>query len=680
AATFNIIVGSHVWVEDSSTLAWIDGKVTQINGQEVHILTSHKIVVKDVIKVFPKDTEAPPRDVDDMTQLLYLHEPGVLQNLTTRYELKKIYTYAGNILTAINPFESLPHLYNTTMMEQYKGATFGELSPHVFAVADVAYREMINKGTSSSILVSGESSSGKTETAKMLMKYLAYIGGRPEVERCTVEQKILDSNPVLEAFGNAKIVNNNNSSRFGKFVRIQFGQSRSISGATIETCLLEKSRVCHISNGERNYHIFYRLCAAPPEVQEKYNLGSPKSFHYLKQSDCYELDGVNDADEYLGTRKAMDIVGISEDGQVVAAILHLGNIEFATGKEIDSSAIKDETRFHLNMTAELLKCNAKHLENALIKRVMKSPNEVVWRNLKAALDIRDALAKTMYSLLFNWIVKKINNSIGQDRNSKSIIGVLDITGFESYDHNSFEQFCINYSNEKLQQHFNQHVSKMKQKEYTKGETKWSSIDFVRNKAVLNLIEDKPGGIIALLDDACLFPKSTHGKFANKWYDADSFKNNEHFTIPKGSQSTFTISHNGGEVTYEADLFLKKNKDYVVVEYHNLLTTSRCPFVVGLFLSIPAKSSNSSKFLSIGSSFKKQLHSLMDKLNTMKPQYIRCMKPNNCLKPAIFENHNIVRQLRHGGVLEAILICNNRYPTREFAHPSAVLAPKVVEGK
>ncbi|XP_057468174.1 myosin-17-like, partial [Actinidia eriantha] len=586
-------------------------------------------------------------------------------------------TYAGNILIAINPFECLPQLYNTTVMEQYKGATFGELSPHVFAVSDVAYREMINKGTSSSILVSGESDSGKTETAKMLMKYLAYIGGRPEVERCTVEQKILESNPVLEAFGNAKTVNNNNSSRFSKFVGIQFSQSRSISGATIETCLLEKSRVCHIAHGERNYHIFYRLCAAPPEVQEKYNLGSPKSFHYLKQSDCYELDGVNDADEYLATRKAMDIIGISEDEQeaifrVVAAILHLGNIEFAIGKEIDSSAIKDETRFHLNMTAELLKCNAKHLENALIKRVMKSPNEVVWRNLKAALDIRDALAKTMYSLLFNWIVKKINNSIGQDRNSKSIIGVLDITGFESYDHNSFEQFCINYANEKLQHHFYQ-------KEYTKGETKWSSIDFARNQAVLNLIEDKPVGIIALLDDACLFPKSTHGKFAKNWYDADEFKNNKHFTIPKGSQSTFTISHNGGEVTYEADLFLKKNKDYVVVEYHNLLTTSRCPFVVGLFLSIPVKSSNSSKFLSIGSSFKKQLHSLMDKLNTMKTQYIRCMKPNNCLKPAIFENHNIVRQLRHGGVLEAILICNNRYPTREFAHPSAVLAPKVVEG-
>ncbi|XP_030953019.1 myosin-17-like isoform X1 [Quercus lobata] len=685
----NIIVGSHVWVEDPS-LAWIDGEVLRINGEEVHAQTTNgKKVVANISKVFPKDTEAPPGGVDDMTKLSYLHEPGVLHNLATRYELNEIYTYTGNILIAVNPFQRLPHLYDTHMMEQYKGAAFGELSPHVFAVADVAYRAMINEGKSNSILVSGESGAGKTETTKMLMRYLAHLGGRSGVEGRTVEQQVLESNPVLEAFGNAKTVRNNNSSRFGKFVEIQFDKSGRISGAAVRTYLLERSRVCQISDPERNYHCFYLLCAAPLEDREKYKLGDPKSFHYLNQSNCYALDGVDDGHEYLETRRAMDIVGISEEEQVaifrvVAAILHLGNIEFAKGQEIDSSVIKDEkSRFHLNMTAELLECDAKSLEDALIKRVMVTPEEVITRTLDpvAALGSRDALAKTIYSRLFDWIVDTINNSIGQDPNSKSLIGVLDIYGFESFKHNSFEQFCINFTNEKLQQHFNQHVFKMEQEEYTKEEINWSYIEFVDNQDVLDLIEKKPGGIIALLDEACMFPKSTHETFAQKLYQ--TFKNNKRFIKPKLSRTSFTISHYAGEVTYLADLFLDKNKDYVVAEHQDLLTASKCSFVAGLFPPLPEESSKSSKFSSIGSRFKLQLQSLMETLSTTEPHYIRCVKPNNVLKPAIFENLNVIQQLRCGGVLEAIRISCAGYPTRrtfyEFLHRFGVLAPEVLEG-
>nr|DAD49059.1 TPA_asm: hypothetical protein HUJ06_018996 [Nelumbo nucifera] len=453
----NIVVGSHVWVEDP-LLAWIDGEVTRINGHEIHINTTNgKKVVSNISKVFPKDTEAPPGGVDDMTKLSYLHEPGVLQNLATRYELNEIYTYTGNILIAINPFQRLPHLYDTHMMEQYKGATFGELSPHVFAVADVAYREMINEGKSNSILVSGESGAGKTETTKMLMRYLAYLGGRSGTEGRTVEQQVLESNPVLEAFGNAKTVRNNNS--------------------------------------------------------------------------------------------------------------------------------------------------------------------------------------------------------------------------------SFEQFCINFTNEKLQQHFNQHVFKMEQEEYTKEEINWSYIEFVDNQDVLDLIEKKPGGIIALLDEACMFPKSTHETFAQKLYQ--TFKNNKRFIKPKLSRTSFTISHYAGEVTYQADLFLDKNKDYVVAEHQDLLTASKCPFVAALFPPLPAESSKSSKFSSIGSRFKLQLQSLMDTLSSTEPHYIRCVKPNNVLKPAIFENFNVIHQLRCGGVLEAIRISCAGYPTRrtfyEFLHRFGVLAPEFLEG-
>ncbi|CAN1185840.1 XI-K [Linum perenne] len=684
AAPVNIIVGSQVWVEDPE-VAWVDGEAVKIEGEEVHVNTTHgKKVVAKISKVFPKDTEAPAGGVDDMTKLSYLHEPGVLSNLASRYELNEIYTYTGNILIAINPFQRLPHLYGTHMMEQYKGAGFGELSPHVFAVADVAYRqvEMINEGKSNSILVSGESGAGKTETTKMLMQYLAYLGGRSGVEGRTVEQQVLESNPVLEAFGNAKTVRNNNSSRFGKFVEIQFDKNGRISGAAIRTYLLERSRVCQISSPERNYHCFYLLCAAPPEEREKFKLGSSSSYHYLNQSDCYELAGVNDTEEYLATRRAMDVVGISEDDQdsifkVVAAVLHLGNIEFAKGQEIDSSVIKDEkSRFHLNTVAELLQCDVKSLEDALIKRVMVTPEEIIKRPLDpaGALGSRDAMAKTIYSRLFDWLVDKINNSIGQDPNSKTLIGLIIMQC-------SFEQFCINFTNEKLQQHFNQHVFKMEQEEYTKEEINWSYIEFVDNQDVLDLIEKKPGGIISLLDEACMFPKSTHETFAQKLYQ--TFKNHKRFIKPKLSRTSFTIAHYAGEVAYLADLFLDKNKDYVVAEHQDLMTASKSSFVSSLFPALPQETSKQSKFSSIGSRFKQQLQSLMETLNSTEPHYIRCVKPNNVLKPMIFENVNIIQQLRCGGVLEAIRISCAGYPTRrtfyEFLLRFGVLAPEVLDG-
>ncbi|XP_035538771.1 myosin-11-like [Juglans regia] len=685
----NIIVGSHVWVEDPD-LAWIDGQVSKINGQEAEIQTTNgKKVVANLSKIYPKDMEAPAGGVDDMTKLSYLHEPGVLQNLKIRYELNEIYTYTGNILIAINPFQRLPHIYDAHMMQQYKGAPFGELSPHVFAIADVAYRAMINEGKSNSILVSGESGAGKTETTKMLMRYLAFLGGRVATEGRTVEQQVLESNPVLEAFGNAKTVRNNNSSRFGKFVEIQFDKHGRISGAAIRTYLLERSRVCQISDPERNYHCFYLLCAAPQEEIEKYKLGNPKSFRYLNQSNCYELVGVSDAHDYLATRRAMDIVGISEKEQeaifrVVAAILHLGNIEFAKGKEVDSSVPKDDqAKFHLRMTAELLMCDAVALEDALCKRVMITPEEVIKRSLdpQSAAISRDALAKTVYSRLFDWLVDKINVSIGQDPNSKSLIGVLDIYGFESFKTNSFEQFCINFTNEKLQQHFNQHVFKMEQEEYTKEEIDWSYIEFVDNKDVLDLIEKKPGGIIALLDEACMFPKSTHETFANKLYQ--TFKNHKRFIKPKLSRTNFTIAHYAGEVLYQSDQFLDKNKDYVVPEHQDLLGVSTCPFVAGLFPPLPEETTKSSKFSSIGSRFKVQLQQLLETLNSTEPHYIRCVKPNNLLKPAIFENVSIMQQLRCGGVLEAIRISCAGYPTRrpffEFINRFGLLAPEVLEG-
>ncbi|RXH73031.1 hypothetical protein DVH24_012715 [Malus domestica] len=626
--------GSKVWVEDRD-LAWAPAEVADWKGKQLQVVTaSGKKVLASPEKLFPRDADEDEHGgVDDMTRLTYLNEPGVLYNLQRRYALNEIYTYTGSILIAVNPFTRLPHLYNVHMMEQYKGAPFGELSPHVFAVADASYRAMMNDGRSQSILVSGESGAGKTETTKLIMQYLTYVGGRAAGagDERTVEQQVLESNPLLEAFGNARTVRNDNSSRFGKFVEIQFDASGRISGAAIRTYLLERSRVVQITDPERNYHCFYQLCASGKDA-EKYKLGHPSHFHYLNQSKTYELAGVSSAEEYTKTRTAMDIVGISREDQeaifrTLAAILHLGNIDFSPGKEHDSSVLKDQkSNFHMQMAANLFMCDVDLLLATLSTRTIQTREGVIVKALdcSGAISSRDALAKTVYSRL----VDKINTSVGQDVTSQLQIGVLDIYGFECFKDNSFEQFCINFANEKLQQHFNEHVFKMEQEEYSKEEIDWSYIEFIDNQDVLDLIE---------------------------------------------------------KVTYHTDTFLDKNRDYVVVEHCNLLSSSKCPFVVGLFGSLPEESSRSSyKFSSVATRFKQQLQALMETLNSTEPHYIRCVKPNSLNQPQKFENLSILHQLRCGGVLEAVRISLAGYPTRrtyaEFIDRFGLLASQFIDGR
>ncbi|GJN15069.1 hypothetical protein PR202_gb01958 [Eleusine coracana subsp. coracana] len=502
-------------------------------------------------------------------------------------------TYTGNILIAINPFQRLPHLSEPYTMDKYKGANFGELDPHVFAIADVSYRQMMNEGKSNSILVSGESGAGKTETTKMLMRYLAFLGGRSKTEGRTVEQQVLESNPVLEAFGNAKTVRNNNSSRFGKFVEIQFGKAGKISGAAIRTYLLE-----------------------------------------------------SDAEEYLATRSAMNTVGITEQEQeaifrVVAAVLHLGNINFVKGREVDSSVIKDEkARFHLNAAAELLMCDRGKLENTLIKRKINTPEGVITTTVdpNSAIVSRDGLAKQIYSQLFDWLVNRLNASIGQDASSDRLIGILDIYGFESFKYNSFEQLCINFTNEKLQQHFNQNVFKMEQEEYNREQIDWSYIEFVDNQDVLDLIEKKPGGIIALLDEACFFPIL---------YASVCFLNAHmnHFlrSCMRSSGTTKDLA-NQSFLALHLPSNIMQEKDYVVLEHQELLNASKCSFVSGLFPLVLEENTKASKS-SIATRFK-----------------------------------NLIVSWQLQGVLEAIRISCAGYPTRKIFHDFLcrfrILAPEV----
>ncbi|XP_047321544.1 myosin-15 [Impatiens glandulifera] len=681
--------GSKVWVEDKDT-AWAPAEVLDfVGGNKVQVFTqSGKKILSLPEKLFPRDAEADIGGVDDMTRLTYLNEPGVLDNLQRRYPLNEIYTYTGSILIAVNPFTKLPHLYNVHMMEQYKGAVFGELSPHVFAVADASYRAMIYDGKSQSILVSGESGAGKTETTKLIMQYLTYVGGRAASDERIVEQQVLESNPLLEAFGNARTVRNDNSSRFGKFVEIQFDDNGRISGAAIRTYLLERSRVVQITDPERNYHCFYQLCACAGDA-EKYKLGHPSNFHYLNQSKIYELDGVSNEEEYMKTRRAMEIVGISQEEQesifrTLAGILHLGNIEFSPGKEHDSSVVKDQnSTFHLETAANLFMCDIDLLVATLCTRSIQTREGIIVKALdhNAAVASRDALAKTIYSRLFDWLVEKINRSIGQDQSSKMQIGVLDIYGFECFKSNSFEQFCINFANEKLQQHFNEHVFKMEQEEYQKEEINWSYIEFIDNQDVLDLIEKKPIGIISLLDEACMFPKSTHETFATKLFQ--NFRSHPRLEKAKFSETDFTVSHYAGKVTYQTDSFLDKNRDYVVVEHCNLMSSSTCTFIAGLFPSLQEESSRSSyKFSSVSSRFKLQLQALMETLNSTEPHYVRCVKPNSLNRPQKFENHSILHQLRCGGVLEAVRISLAGYPTRktynEFVDRFGLLALEIMD--
>ncbi|KAF3775094.1 Myosin-15 [Nymphaea thermarum] len=650
----NIHKGSKVWVEDREH-AWVEAEVLTVCGMHVSLVTvSGSKVSASLNQVLLRDPETEFGGVDDMTKLAYLNEPGVLHNLARRYALNDIYTYTGSILIAVNPFTKLPHLYNVHMMEQYKGKPLGELSPHVFAVADAAYRAMMNEGRSQSILVSGESGAGKTETTKLIMQYLTYVGGRAAGDDRTVEQQVLESNPLLEAFGNAKTVRNDNSSRFGKFVEIQFDKSGRISGAAIRTYLLERSRVVQITDPERNYHCFYQLCASG-------------------KSKTYELDGVNNAEEYLKTRRAMDIVGISLEDQeaifrTLAAILHLGNIQFSPGREHDSSTIKDnKSSLHLQMAADLFKCNTKLLLATLCTRsiLTREGNIIKALDCNAAVASRDALAKTVYSRLFDWLVDKINKSVGQDPHSVVQIGLLDIYGFECFKKNSFEQFCINFANEKLQQHFNEHVFKTEQEEYSNEKINWSYIEFIDNQDVLDLIE-----------------KSTHESFSTRLFQ--SFRGNPRIEKPKYSPTDFTISHYAGKVTYQTESFLDKNRDYVVVEHHNLMSSSKCTFIAGLFPSLPEESSKSSyKFSSVATKFKQQLQALMETLKSTEPHYVRCIKPNSYSLPQKFENQSVLHQLRCGGVLEAVRISLAGYPTRrtyaEFLDRFGILGTEFMDG-
>ncbi|GFR68421.1 myosin-Vb [Elysia marginata] len=447
---------------------------------------------------------------NDLTSLSYLNEPEVLYNLKVRFvEQNQIYTYCGIVLVAINPYEYLD-IYSNDIIQAYSGQDMGAMDPHIFAVSEEAFKQMSRFDRNQSIIVSGESGAGKTVSAKFAMRYFATVGGSQAETQ--VERKVLASNPIMEAIGNAKTTRNDNSSRFGKYIELRFSKQHSIQGAHMRTYLLEKSRVVFQASEERNYHIFYQLCASEhlPEFKDLY-LGSPDDFFYTSQGAAPEIRDVDDAEELTKTREAFTTLGFPEKDQmmvfrIISAILHFGNVHI---KERDGESCevpaKDES---IKILCKLLAIEESQMRMWLCTRKIQTVNETLTKPLteSTASFARDALVKGIYSRLFDWIVTQINKALHSSSKSHKFIGVLDIYGFETFKVNSFEQFCINYANEKLQQIFNMHVFKLEQEEYVREQIEWSFIDFYDNQPCIDLIESKLG-ILDLLDEECKVSRS-----------------------------------------------------------------------------------------------------------------------------------------------------------------------------
>nr|XP_009296049.2 unconventional myosin-Va [Danio rerio] len=620
---------------------------------------------------------------NDLTALSYLHEPAVLHNLRVRFtDSKLIYTYCGIILVAINPYESLP-IYGSDIINAYSGQNMGDMDPHIFAVSEEAYKQMARDEKNQSIIVSGESGAGKTVSAKYAMRYFATVS--ESSDDASVEEKVLASNPIMEAFGNAKTTRNDNSSRFGKYIEIGFDRKHHIIGANMRTYLLEKSRVVFQASEERNYHIFYQLCACAhlPEFKPL-KLGSADDFPYTNQGGSPVIVGVNDLKEMQATRKAFSLLGITEAHQmglfqILSAILHLGNVEV---KERGSSScsISDENG-HLAMFCDLTEVSNESMAHWLCHKKLKTATETLNKPVTRleAVNGRDALAKHIYAKLFSWIVSQVNKALSTSSKPHSFIGVLDIYGFETFELNSFEQFCINYANEKLQQQFNMHVFKLEQEEYMKEQIPWTLIDFYDNQPCINLIEAKMG-LLDLLDEECTMPKGSDDSWAQKLYNTH-LKKSSHFEKPRMSNKAFIILHFADKVEYQCDGFLEKNKDTVNEEQINVLKASKFSLLLELFQDeeSPAApnttaSSGRAKFgrstqsfrehkKSVGLQFRNSLHLLMETLNATTPHYVRCIKPNDVKAPFMMDPHRAVQQLRACGVLETIRISAAGFPSR-----------------
>ncbi|KAI7867641.1 P-loop containing nucleoside triphosphate hydrolase protein [Spinellus fusiger] len=684
------------WVSASMVTKEVDATKVKITFEsdteegKVHVFESTLALLSKTNGTTLPPLRNPPKmeNTDDLTNLSYLNEPSVLHTIHTRYSQRNIYTYSGIVLIAANPFARV-QLYDPDIIQQYSGRRRGELEPHLFAIAEDAYRCMIREKKNQTIVVSGESGAGKTVSAKYIMRYFATADDKEAVGKTSkdnaagmteVEEQILATNPIMEAFGNAKTTRNDNSSRFGKYIEIQFDKDSNIVGAKIRTYLLERSRLIFQPEVERNYHIFYQLCAGVPLTERKeFDLKDWSKFHYLNQSGTGTIPNVDDVEEFELTKRSLSMVGISLQTQwqifrLLAALLHIGNIEI--GGRGDAALSDDDAA--LAIATKLLGISPSEFKKWLIRRQIITRSDKIVKNLSImqATVVKDSVAKYIYASLFDWLVVVVNSSLSCSvpDTVSAFIGVLDIYGFEHFKKNSFEQFCINYANEKLQQQFNQHVFKLDQEEYVREKIEWKFIDFSDNQKCIEMIEAKMG-ILSLLDEESRLPSGTDQGFCDKLFanfSTPAYKG--YFQKPRFSNSAFTVVHYAHAVQYEAEGFIDKNKDTVPDEILALLHNAKSEFLVDMLQSATAanavtpapnepKKMNAPKKPTLGSIFKLSLINLMDTIGETNVHYIRCLKPNEAKVAWVFEPNMVLSQLRACGVLETIRISCAGYPSR-----------------
>ncbi|XP_052864969.1 myosin heavy chain, muscle isoform X6 [Anopheles cruzii] len=646
---------------------------------------------------------------EDMSNLTYLNDASVLHNLRQRYYAKLIYTYSGLFCIVINPYKRYP-LYTNRCAKMYRGKRRNEVPPHLFSVSDGAYVNMLTNHENQSMLITGESGAGKTENTKKVIAYFATIGASGKKDESaekkgSLEDQVVQTNPVLEAFGNAKTVRNDNSSRFGKFIRIHFTGSGKLAGADIETYLLEKARVISQQTLERSYHIFYQIMSGSVKGLKEMCFLSNDIYDYNSVSQGkITIPNVDDGEECMLTDEAFNVLGFTQEEKdniykITSAVMHMGRMQFKQkGREEQAEADGTEDG---DRVAKLLGVVTDDLYKNLLKPRIKVGNEFVTKgqNKDQVTNSVGALCKGIFDRVFKWLVKKCNETLDTKQKRAQFIGVLDIAGFEIFDFNGFEQLCINFTNEKLQQFFNHHMFVLEQEEYKKEGINWAFIDFGMDLlACIDLIE-KPMGILSILEEESMFPKATDQTFAEKLM-TNHLGKSAPFQKPRppkpGCQAGhFAIGHYAGVVSYNITGWLEKNKDPLNDTVVDQFKKGSNALVVEIFADHPGQSADPAAakggrgkkgagFATVSSSYKEQLNNLMTTLKSTQPHFVRCIIPNEMKTAGVVDAHLVMHQLTCNGVLEGIRICRKGFPNRmmytDFKLRYMILNPKGVEGE
>ncbi|XP_063748289.1 unconventional myosin-VIIa [Eleginops maclovinus] len=686
--------GDYVWV-DSDVGVPIGAEVKVTDTGQLRLFDDegkeHKVNKKTEGTMRPMHPTS-VNGVDDMIRLGDLNEAGLLRNLLVRHKEGTIYTYTGSILVAVNPYQLLP-IYTTEHVHMYTDRRLGELPPHVFAIADSCFFNMRRNKKNQCCVISGESGAGKTESTKLMLQFLAAVSG----QHSWIEQQILEANPILEAFGNAKTVRNDNSSRFGKYIDVNFTKGGAIEGARVEQYLLEKSRVCRQAPEERNYHIFYYMLMGMPAEQKKtLSLGNASEYNYLTMGKCTSCEGRDDVKEYAHFRSALKILMFTDNdsweiSRLLAAILHIGNVDYNATIVNNLEACDILQSSHFKMASQLLEVDPKALEKSLTQRSFMTARESVIKPLTSdqAVECRNAFVKAIYGRLFLWVVGKINAAVYKPaEDSKEVrqsIGLLDIFGFENFAKNSFEQLCINFANEQLQQFFVKHVFKLEQDEYTRENIVWKHIQYQDNQSTLDVLANKSLNMMALIDEESNFPKGTDATLLQKMNQVHG--KGDIYIPPKNNYETqFGIKHFAGEVFYDSKGFLEKNRDTLssdliqLVEtssnkllklaFHDMLSSSTIKIstnprmiITSAACSLRQANDGKKRVPTLTGQFRQSLDSLMKTLTLCQPYFIRCIKPNDFKKPMLFDRELCMRQLRYSGMMETIRIRKAGYPVR-----------------